>query len=181
VYVTRSLSLRFQQRWYRGSVFRAAAIAALLSACGSPDPSTIGESIAADLDSLNGPPTLVVNAFWCDYRTEECLPGSGTQGTSPLDATPLAGGLARARGIPLVDVEEVGPPVCAWTKDREGARGLYAQFLRPPIVEADSARVELATGCGDNHGAAFEQIHEFVLRRDGRGWIVVRRTLTSIT
>jgi hypothetical protein len=47
-------------------------------------------------------------------------------------------------------------------------------------LEADSARVELATGCAAGHDA-FEQIHEFVLRRDGRGWSVVRRTLTSIT
>jgi hypothetical protein len=155
-------------------------MAVLLSACGSSDPAAIGESIATELDPLNGLPTLVVNAFWCDYRTEECLPGSGNPGASPIDATPLAGGLARALGIPLVGVEDVGPPVCDWNRDGGEPRGLYAQFLRPPILEADSARVELATGCAAGHDA-FEQIHEFVLRRDGRGWSVVRRTLTSIT
>jgi len=173
--------LRILHWRYRAGACRVAAFAVLLSACGAAHQSQIGEAIAADLDPLNGLPTLVVNAFWCDFRTEACLPRSGSQGASPLDATPLAGPLARAQSISLVEVETFGPPVCTWSRGREGPRGLYAQFLRPPVVEADSARVELATGCADDNGAAFEQIHEFLLRREGRGWTVVHRTLSSIT
>jgi hypothetical protein len=57
---------------------------------------------------------------------------------------------------------------------------MYAMFVRPPSVDGDTATVDLSTGCNER-GAAFEQVHRFVLRRAGDDWVVVRRELMSIT
>jgi hypothetical protein len=145
----------------------------------SPDPA-IAAVVAQNLDPLNGLPTVVVNGFWCEFRTEECLPGPSGAGLSPTDATAFAGTLAQSLGVPLVEPVGFRSPACPWTAGESGEEGLYAEFLRPPVIQGDSASVELSTGCREN-GEAFEQVHRFVLYRARTGWVITRRELTSIT
>lgn len=140
----------------------------------------IAAAVAQHLDSVNGLPTVVVNGFWCDHGVEECVPNSSGPPLSPIDATAFASALAAAREIPLAQPRGFRSPACPWTATEPGHAGLYAQFLRPPAIDADSAIVELSTGCNDN-GAAFEQVHLFILYRDSTGWVVARRERVSIT
>lgn len=70
--------------------------------------------------------------------------------------------------------------MCPWRAGESGDAGLYAQFVHPPVIDADSAFVELSTGCHDD-GMAFMQVHRFGLNRDGTGGGVTRRELMWVT
>lgn len=93
----------------------------------------------------------------------------------------IAAAFAEVRGIPVVRYEDAEFPACPWSESREGGTesGLWAEFVRPPSIEGDSARVQVATVC--MAGSGFEQVHEFLLHFDAAGWKVVRRRLISIT
>jgi hypothetical protein len=147
--------------------------------CAESHNAAIGTAVAGALDTVNGSPTVVLDAFWCDYRVEVCIPGTGGPALSPVPATDIATAFAEGVGIPVRQAVGFRGLSCPWT-DGATQSGLYAQFVRPPLIEGDTARVELTSGCAEN-GAAFEQTHEFVLRREGARWVVLRRTLTSIT
>jgi hypothetical protein len=143
------------------------------------DPS-IAAAVAQHLDPLNGLPSVVVNGFRCDLRVEDCVPGADGPSLSPLDATGFAGAFASAREIPLAPSLGFRSPACPWAGNAAGDKGLYAMFVRPPFIDADSASVELSTGCHVS-GRAFEQVHRFVLRHARDGWVLVGRELISIT
>lgn len=162
---------------------RAITLAALCAACapGQPPPDpAIAAAVALQLDSLYGFPSVIVAGFWCDLRHEECVPGVEGPTLSPIDGTDFARAFAEARGIPVAERIGFQAPVCRPLAEAPDSGGLYAQFVQPPAMYGDSATVELATGCSEL-GTYFEQIHFFVLRREGRGWVVVRRELSSMT
>jgi hypothetical protein len=140
----------------------------------------IAAAVAQHLDLLNGSPSVVVNGFWCDLRVEDCVPGPDGPSLTPLDATEFAGAFASAREIPLAPPLGFCSPTCPWAGNEAGGEGLYAMFVSPPSVDADSASVELSTGCNASE-VAFEQVHRFVLRQARNRWVVVRRELISIT
>jgi hypothetical protein len=147
----------------------------------SPTPEdAIAAAVAGELDPVNGLPTVVVNAFWCDVRVEACAPDSGGPSVSPLDATSIATPFAAALELPLVAPRDLVLPICPWVGEAAAEAGMYAQLVRPPAVDDDEGRVSVASGCSDG-GAAFEQIHEFTLQRRGAEWVVVDRRLVSIT
>ena len=148
---------------------------ATVTGCDRPSLYEIGRAVAEDVDTLNGVPVLAVPAYWCSVHTESCADGDESPPASSLDASQITQGFADERGIP-VSRGKPGESKCFETETSGAAAELYARFVRPPEIAGDSARVELATGC-----RGFEQIHEYVLRRHGRDWVVVRRTLSSIT
>lgn len=139
----------------------------------------IARAIAPELDSLNGLPTAVLDEYRCHSSVETCRERDGHVPASPMDATAMATGFADARGIPVVRYEDAEVPECPWREGPTAQSGLWAEFVEPPVIEGGLARVELATGCVN--GAAFEQVHEFVLLLDDGQWKVVRRRLISIT
>jgi hypothetical protein len=158
---------------------------AWLSACEAPpeaDYTAIAEAVAEGLDPVNGLPDAVLNAYSCAAQEEMCAELPNGQPVSPLDATNMARPFAAALGVPLFDAQRFASRRCDWD-DAESPRGsgLHAHFVRPPDVRGDSATIELASGCTGPDGAAFLQIHHFVLVKSGLRWRVVRRELTSIT
>jgi hypothetical protein len=163
-------------------MFRSAAslltlvMLAGFGACSSmhDEEAAIGRAIAGHLDPLNGLPTAVLQRYRCQSAEGPCDLGS-----SRGETTVLAAAFAEAQQIPVLRSEETVAPLCEWTTERDAPRGLWAEFVYPPQIQGDSARVLLATGCAA--GEAFEQIHEFVLRRHGQEWIVEHRSLQSIT
>ena len=163
--------------------FLIAGVLGLVSGCGADsraqDPA-IAVLVAENLDSLNGLPTMVLSGFWCDTRVEECVSDTPGPALSSIDAADFAGAFAASLNIPLVQPIGFRAPMCPWGTGESSRQGLYAAFVRPPTIDGDSAVVELSTGCNDA-GAAFEQVHRFVLRRDGAGWVFTRRDETSIT
>jgi hypothetical protein len=140
----------------------------------------VGRAIAPELDELNAVPIGVLDEFRCHYRIEPCRERKGHINASLVDASALVSSFAEARGIPVSRYEDVVAPFCHWFAEEGEAAGLYAEFVAPPQVEGDSARVELATGCRTPE-SAFEQSHEFILRRENGSWIVAERRLTSVT
>ena len=144
------------------------------------DYAAIAHAVADTLDALNGLPTVVVDAYWCDHRSEACIPVSASEAISPREASDLAGPFASALGVPVVNAQDVVPLDCPWKERPARATGMYAQFVRPPVITGVEARVRLESGCAGNDGA-FAQEHEFVLRRVDGTWRVVRRTLMWIT
>jgi hypothetical protein len=156
------------------------------AACGSSATdqaadTSIAAAVAQHLDPLNGLPSVVVDGYYCRVTVEECVPGAAGPFLSPLDATEFAGAFAAARGLPLVSFHGSHSPACPWSDNEAGDKGLSAMFAGPPSVDADSAAVELITGCTESGVSPFVQVHRFVLRRARDGWVVVRRELTGIT
>lgn len=145
-----------------------------------PDLEQIAQAMALVLDSLNGLPTMIMDEYRCRYREEPCRERPGHVPASLLDASPLAEAFGKARGIPVVHYGGRGRAVCAWIESAAGEAGMWAEFEQPPSIRGDSARVTLATGCGDGR-KAFEQVHEFILHLEGAKWRVVLRRLLSIT
>ncbi len=99
---------------------------------------------------------------------------------SLVDATALVSAFAAARQIPVLRYGDAPRPRCAWTAEAEELPGLWAEFIHPPRLDGDLARVALATSCMAYDGA-FMQVHEFTLRRGAGEWIVDTRALTEIT
>ena len=147
----------------------------------SPDSlSGIGRAVARNLDSSNGFPTAVLDEYLCNSRVEPCRDREDHWDASLVDVSTLVSAFAEARGISAMRYRGYGPR-CEWDESSDlQPLGLWAEFFQPEI-QGDSARVELMTGCVRDR-RAFSQIHEFVLKRDGRGvWEVVSRRLRSIT
>ena len=163
---------------------RLSAIAILLvgsnvSGCGKSQSPLMGRAIAGALETRNGTPIVVLDTYACAEWTGGCIPdGVRPNSEAPL-ARDIAAGLAEGLGIPVQPTTGFRAPPCPWAEHAERT-GLVAQFMRPPLIQGDTARLELLSACNED-GASFLQTHEFVLRRDGSKWIVVRRTETSIT
>jgi hypothetical protein len=150
--------------------------------CAPPDTESlagIARAIAPELDTSNGLPTAVLDEYRCDPPTESCRERTRYVHASPMDATVITTAFAEARGIPTVRYEVTEFPSCVWDDRGAAPTGLWAEFVGPPSIQGDSARVELATVCMDRSG--FEQVHEFLLHFDEGEWKVARRRLISIT
>ena len=138
----------------------------------------IAEAIALELDSLNGLPTVVLDEYLCRIAEERCRERVGHPPASLVDATKFVSAFANARQIPVARYEEAGHPECRWAQPTN--RGMWAEFAGPPEIDGTTAEVDLITGCVER-GAVFEQVHRFTLRNDGARWVVVDRSLISIT
>lgn len=155
-------------------------LAGCTAAQGPDDLDGIGRAVASNLDSTNGFPTAVLDEHVCQFRVEPCRDREGHLGASLIDASTLVSAFAEAVRIPVERYSGHGPR-CEWDETSDAVPvGLWAEFLEPEI-QGDSARVELYTRCSEA-GAAFEQLHEFVLERNEEGvWEVASRRLRSIT
>jgi hypothetical protein len=148
---------------------------AAFGACGSPpaEEAAIGRAIASHLDPLNGLPTAVLSGYQCQSAAEPCRV-AGNPSTSAMITA-----FAEARQIPVLRSGEAATPRCAWAADGGETPGLWAEFVEPPRLQGDTARVLVATACAAEE--AFEQVHEFILHRRGPEWSVEQRLLRSIT
>ena len=176
------MAREFGPAWRTLVVLRlAGCTAAQTPASRSPDDlGGIDRAVARNLDSSNGFPTAVLDEYLCNSRVEPCRDREGHWDASLVDASIVISNFAEVRGIPIMRYGGYGPR-CEWDDSSElQPLGLWADFFQPEI-HGDSARVELMTGCVVDR-QAFSQIHEFVLKTDGRGvWEVVSRRLRSIT